>query len=171
MSNEYVSIAASSIVRICCDKFESGDWSGRFYTRYQEKPVSFQNAGELLERLEGFYNWLGYPQASMENRSFRKKSSGRRAPQGTASVPETRIKQKGERSIVLNEEAMNKHQGEKGTFIVRIQYRQNASWQGQVTWAEKNKTVPFRSALELLKLIDSTEAASEENWDWSDGQL
>ncbi len=168
MNSEYISIAASSVVRLCCDRFESGDWGGRFYTRYQEKPVSFRNTGELLERLDGFYNWLGYPQASMENRSFRKKPSERRVLQETASPQEARIKQKGERSIVVNEEAMNKHQGEKATFVVRIQYRQNASWQGQVTWAEKNKTVPFRSALELLKLIDSTQEAPEESWDRGD---
>lgn len=171
MGNEYVSTAASSIVRICCDGFECKDWRGRFYTRYQEEPVSFRNAGELLERLEGFYNWLGYPQASMENRSFRKKSTERRTPEDLASVQKTGIKQKGERSVVVNEETMSKHQGEKATFVVRIQYRQNASWQGQVTWAEKNKTVPFRSALELLKLIDSTEEAPEESWDRGEGQL
>lgn len=168
MNNDHVSVAASSIVRICCDRFENSDWNGRFYTRYQEKPVSFQNAGELLERLEGFYNWLGYPQASMENRSFQKKPSERRGHQGTASAQETRKKQKGEPIVVVNEEAMNKHQGEKATFVVRIQYRQNASWQGQVTWAEKNKTVPFRSALELLKLIDSTECAPEGSWERGD---
>ena len=80
------------------------------------------------------------------------------------------MKQKEEKAVVMKEETMNKHQGEKATFVVRIQYRQNASWQGQVTWAEKNKTVPFRSALELLKLIDSTEGVPEENWDRGDGQ-
>lgn len=80
------------------------------------------------------------------------------------------MKQKEEKAVVTKEETMNKHQGEKATFVVRIQYRQNASWQGQVTWAEKNKTVPFRSALELLKLIDSTEGVPEENWDRGDGQ-
>lgn len=169
MKQAYVSLAASSIVRICCDRFEDGDWSGRFYTRYQEGPVGFRNAGGLLERLEEFYNWLGYPQASMECRSFQK-SLKRKNTQGTLSVQENETRQKGERVVVLKEEAMNKHQGEKATFVVRIQYRQNASWQGQVTWAEKNKTVPFRSALELLKLIDSTEAAPEESWDRGDEQ-
>ncbi|MCI8586529.1 MAG: hypothetical protein HFI92_11705 [Lachnospiraceae bacterium] len=43
-----------------------------------------------------------------------------------------------------------------GTFVVKILDRQNATWQGQVTWAEKKQTLYFRSALELLKLIDST---------------
>ncbi|MBR5519561.1 MAG: hypothetical protein IKU55_02470 [Clostridia bacterium] len=45
--------------------------------------------------------------------------------------------------------------GEKGTFVVHVQYRQNATWQGTVVWADKNKTQRFRSALELMKLIDS----------------
>jgi hypothetical protein len=41
-----------------------------------------------------------------------------------------------------------------GTFIIKILDRQNASWQGSVTWVEEGKTQNFRSALELLKLID-----------------
>ena len=169
MEQAYVSLAASSIVRVCCDRFEDGDWSGRIYTRYQEEPTGFRNAGGLLGRLEAFYNWLGYPQESVECRSFQKPLKRKRV-QGTASIQENGTRQKGERIVVVKEETMNKHQGEKATFVVRIQYRQNASWQGQVTWAEKNKTVPFRSALELLKLIDSTEVASEESWDRGDEQ-
>ena len=66
----------------------------------------------------------------------------------------------------MSGEEMERLHGEKATFVVRIQYRQNATWQGQVTWAEKNKTMSFRSALELLKLIDSTATgAIEENWE------
>ena len=48
----------------------------------------------------------------------------------------------------------------KATFIVQVMYRQNATWQGQVVWSEKNETRQFRSALELIKLIDS---AAEES--------
>ena len=48
----------------------------------------------------------------------------------------------------------------KETFLVKILYRQNATWQGRVLWAEEGKTYSFRSALELLKLIDG---ALEEN--------
>ena len=42
----------------------------------------------------------------------------------------------------------------KKTFIVKVEYSQNTTWQGQVVWAEKNKSVRFRSALELIKLMD-----------------
>lgn len=43
----------------------------------------------------------------------------------------------------------------KGTFIVQILNSQNDSWQGTVTWTEKKETIPFRSVLELIQLMDS----------------
>ena len=48
-----------------------------------------------------------------------------------------------------------KQQTERGTFLVKILYRQNNSWQGEVVWAETNERRYFRSALELIRLIDS----------------
>ncbi len=39
-------------------------------------------------------------------------------------------------------------------FIVRIIYNEHATWQGEITWVEKQEKQYFRSALELLKLID-----------------
>jgi hypothetical protein len=46
--------------------------------------------------------------------------------------------------------------GVQGTFVIRILNRQNATWQGVVTCVEKKEEQPFRSLLELIKLIDST---------------
>lgn len=43
---------------------------------------------------------------------------------------------------------------QKTTFVVKIERCQNESWQGKVIWAEENRTVSFRSALELLRLMD-----------------
>ncbi len=42
----------------------------------------------------------------------------------------------------------------KETFIVKIEYCQNGSWQGKVVWADENKTMRFRSTLELIRLMD-----------------
>lgn len=42
----------------------------------------------------------------------------------------------------------------KSTFIVQIQFCQNSSWQGTVAWTEQKKEQRFRSALELIRLID-----------------
>lgn len=43
----------------------------------------------------------------------------------------------------------------RGTFLLNIYNRQNATWQGTVTWVDKNEKQQFRSALELIKLIES----------------
>ncbi|MCI8764346.1 MAG: hypothetical protein HFG58_07205 [Lachnospiraceae bacterium] len=55
----------------------------------------------------------------------------------------------------------DKH-GDIGTFLVHVKYRQNSTWQGEVMWAEKRKRQYFRSALELIKLMDSALDEAEE---------
>ena len=53
-----------------------------------------------------------------------------------------------------DQELLNMH-GDMGSFIVRVQNRQNSSMQGSITWVEKNKTIRFRSAWEMIRLINS----------------
>ena len=53
------------------------------------------------------------------------------------------------------------------SFIVNILQQQNASWQGTITWVDENKTQNFRSALELIRLIDST-LDGETYLDWKE---
>ena len=53
----------------------------------------------------------------------------------------------------------------KQSFLVEILYQQNATWQGTVKWVNNGKTQNFRSALELLRLIDST-MEQEKPVDW-----
>ena len=53
-------------------------------------------------------------------------------------------------------------QNSENSFLVRIQYRQNASWQGTVQWVESGKTQHFRSCLELIRLIDMAVSSGEE---------
>ena len=45
--------------------------------------------------------------------------------------------------------------GKRETFVVRVLCRQNNTWQGEVLWAEQNEKQYFRSALELMELMDS----------------
>ena len=42
---------------------------------------------------------------------------------------------------------------ERPSFFIRILYRQHNSWQGEVQWLEAKRTRRFRSALELMVLI------------------
>lgn len=57
-----------------------------------------------------------------------------------------------ERENSKEERENNDHSG--ATFLVRIQYRQNSSWQGTIQWLEEKKTKQFRSELELIMLMN-----------------
>jgi hypothetical protein len=46
-------------------------------------------------------------------------------------------------------------EGKLATFSLRILFRQNASWQGSITWCEGRSEESFRSVLELLMLMNS----------------
>ena len=57
---------------------------------------------------------------------------------------------------------------EKASFVVHVQFRQNATWQGTITWIDKGITQHFRSVLEMIRLmteaVEAGEDASEVNW-------
>ena len=54
----------------------------------------------------------------------------------------------------------NKNKTKK--FIVMINECQNSTWQGSVLWSETKQEQYFRSALELLKLIDGAVTEDED---------
>ena len=62
-------------------------------------------------------------------------------------------KKEGMTRVMKDEDLLQQH-GDMGTFVIRVQHRQHSSWQGRVTYLEKDQTVYFRSALELVKIID-----------------
>lgn len=44
--------------------------------------------------------------------------------------------------------------GTSTSFLVKIQYRQNTSWQGTIKWLDGKQTRHFRSCLEMMMLIE-----------------
>ncbi len=49
------------------------------------------------------------------------------------------------------------------TFLIRVQFSQNATWQGTVQWIDRKKKQHFPSLLELMLLIHEALKKSEEN--------
>lgn len=125
---------------ICIDEQCDGEIQGRLYYYYRNAPLYFQTIVQMIKNLEEVYDTLGFPQKSTEERSFHE-------------VKKTQ--KKSEKVKKMEKEELMEKKGEKGTFIVKVEYRQNATWQGDVIWAEKKESKKFRSALELLKIIDS----------------
>lgn len=41
------------------------------------------------------------------------------------------------------------------SFLIVVKDNQQETWQGTIEWVEQNRKQSFRSALEMIKLIDS----------------
>lgn len=48
------------------------------------------------------------------------------------------------------------------SFVVEVKSQENHTWQGTITWVEGKKKENFRSALELIRLMDSTLAGESD---------
>lgn len=127
-------------VCVCIDQGAPPDLSGRLYHRYSQQALAFYSAQGLLAAMEALFDEWDYPQHGVRMRSFGA------APPRRGGEPLMAKRPIGE---------PKGHTGRAATFVVHVMYRQNATWQGEVTWAEENKSSCFRSALELIKLIDS----------------
>lgn len=139
---------------LCVDYYRDEKINGRIYHRYQTEPIRIGGMLEAVFEIDAFFDRLGYPFPGTESHYFIKHEK-------TQRIKMTRK---------LSDEEMLKNNGEQGTFIIRVEQRQHSSWQGRVTWVEEGKTENFRSALELLKMIDGAldgrdikEDAEEEN--------
>ncbi|MEG1576613.1 MAG: hypothetical protein RR366_07480 [Clostridium sp.] len=135
-----INLSAPNLISICIDKVNCGEGMGRLYHKYSPEAILFYDTSQMLMEMEKLYDRLGYPQSTTLSRSFQK-SDGEKTCRGDGAK-------------MAENNQVTEQAGEKATFVVHVKYRQNATWQGSVTWAEEQKTCNFRSALELLKLID-----------------
>ncbi len=152
-------IGAPNGVVLCVDALRDGRTAGRLYHSYREEPELFENAAQMVYHMEELYNELNFPHPGNNERSFT--SAKKTGSQYT------------ERDKIMKDEALLSKHGDLGTFIVRVQHRQNSSWQGRITWMEQDKTINFRSTWEMIKLIESAvdtvsepdeEAGEEPSW-------
>lgn len=135
-------VYAPNVVCICADKLTETSCSGRLYTRYGSEAESFDDISALLLKIDRFFDKINYPEASTRSRSFNEDKTGSMQPR----------KINLEASVSGDEFLKNK--GKIATFFVRVQSRQNSTWQGVFWWAEKDTETEFVSALDVLKLID-----------------
>ena len=135
---------SGNAVYICVDHKNPIEFSGAIYQKNRRLGLPCQSVGQLIQNMDLMFDAIGYPAASVKYRTFGKQNANANQ-EGAKDMAEST-------HIEFTEEMLS---GKHATFIVQIQYRQNATWQGQIVWAEKNETKYFRSALELIKLIDS----------------
>ncbi len=135
-------IFAPNLIVVGVDDYQYGNFSGQYWDQYSEGPHKYDSAIQLLTELDQFFDEIDFPQRAMVPRSFKVRNIDFAQ----------KFNKNAEKKLIMKQ---IEGKGDKGTFIVQVKYRQNATWQGQVVWAEENKKVHFRSALELLQLMDS----------------
>ena len=137
-------IGAPNGIVLCVDRLNQWGCSGEFYHAYQKEGTAFSSLGEMLFLMEEFFDKLNFPRRGNAERHFieQEKTEAQRRP----TEPE------GEK--VMSDKELLNHHGQSETFIVRVQHRQNNTWQGRITWADKNKTLNFRSIWEMVHLME-----------------
>ena len=141
MSRTQWYIGAPNGVVLCVESSHEGELKGCFWHSYSHTPVPFNGIGQMTLRMEMLYDYLRFPFPGNNERTF------------GLEKQVTRLTKERKR-IMTDEELLSKH-GDIGPFIVRVQHRQNSSWQGRITWMEEDRTVQFRSVWEMIKLIES----------------
>lgn len=124
---------------ICIDQYHQGVLSGRFYHPYLQTRQRFRSLMELLLQMEAVLEQMQFPQSFTDRRD------------GLCT----------NRLSLWTELDADAEPGKIATFTVRILFRQNASWQGTISWLNHQQENHFRSVLELILLMHSALSAEE----------
>ncbi len=118
--------------QVCVDSYHDGILVGRLYNPISDIPRPFRSTTQFLLQMEELLDQLHSPQPYQAVRSFGDLPLKSAAENQIAQLP----------------------RGEQATFELKILFRQNASWQGSISWMEADLDQNFRSVLELLLLMD-----------------
>jgi len=127
------------ITKVCIDGYKNKVLEGRIYQYNSEFEggMCFRSTFEFLKHMESIMKKTHFPDFQ-ECRAFQK----------TAEMG------------IVQPSPECKRKGQRATFAVNVLFRQHTSWQGTVTWCEKNQEQSFRSVMELLFLLDSALCSS-----------
>ena len=137
--------AASIMMRADIVTSESGLLRGELHSIYLDPPYVFTTLLKMIEKMEEVFDTKGFPEAFMKPRSF---GNEQRRIMNMDAEGDDDMKDSMDQ-ILAPESGSN-----RCTFEITVKFRQNATWQGQILWAEKDKRQNFRSVLEMLKLMD-----------------
>ena len=139
-------IGAENGVVVCVDRVEQGNLQGRMFHSYNSHAVCFSSIDQLIYSMYSLFEYLEFPRNATKLRFFAEDESGR---------PSSGYHEVKERKKIMQDKELLEQHGNVETFIVRVQHRQNSTWQGRITWAKENKTINFRSIWEMIHLMEN----------------
>ena len=120
------------MITVCVDSYVNGVLNGRLHNPYRDCWIPFQSLTQFLKTMEETMDEMVFPRAFNETRIF----SPSLKPDLACTDDTTPT-------------------GKLATFGLRVLFRQNASWQGSISWMEGRQEESFRSVLELILLMDN----------------
>lgn len=120
---------------ICVDSYEEKQIKGRVTYKDGLGQRSFSSLTQLLEAISSALERLGYPGEYSSPRSF-------------AVWP---AKPEPEPTLEIDQDPED---GALATFYIKIIFLQHATWQGTLRWKEGRREINFRSALEMIMLMN-----------------
>lgn len=118
---------------------------GEFRHLYMDTSQTFHTVSELIYRLEILMEETNSPSADF----FCRKEWDMKPHKVAGGQSRTR------NNSLLDQLSFSGLDKPGELFLLHIRYRQNATWQGDIRWLNKKKTFSFRSALELLMVLES----------------
>ncbi|MEG2038913.1 MAG: hypothetical protein RRZ73_04205 [Oscillospiraceae bacterium] len=139
-------VAGSAVkTLVCVDDWERSVFNGRIYNPFRKNVAKVNDIMEVAYLMEDLFNQLSFPQEYFKHRTF---NSAKALPQQKKDLSKEVVR-------YMDDLDLEKQRGEKATFMIQVQYRQNATWQGTISWVERKESQHFRSTLELIKLMDN----------------
>lgn len=121
---------------ICIDSYDGKTFAGRLWYPRFDGELKFNNLMQLVEAIDASVRTIGFPDEYSTIRRFGTNEDTVQTGCGTNGdfVPDN---------------------GKLATFRIKIIFLQNATWQGMLTWVDKDVEENFRSLRELIYLLDS----------------
>ena len=147
-------IVTSMAIRteIHIDSYENSVIAGSITNDLMGGTVYFRDVAEMAALLDNFFDTVRFPQATYTYRRFRPERRRYRQPSSRKNAAG------GPKKMNMAEKRTDA--AGKASFVVHVQFRQHATWQGSITWVDKGTTQQFRSVLEMIRLM--TEAVESQ---------
>lgn len=123
-----------NVMTVRVTSYDNYCMKGYLYHAQSDRGIPFSSIVELLLQIEALMDQTNTPQRSEETRSF---------PVGAGERPSTEGRPGAEKIPCL------------ATFQLNVMFRQNATWQGSLLWADEGMEAHFRSVLEVINLMNS----------------
>ncbi|NLT58029.1 MAG: hypothetical protein GXX99_03605 [Clostridiales bacterium] len=135
-----------AVVKICIDKWESGVLSGRIYCPdFPEEAFAFSDICAMLFIMEDIFDRRGMPAAFHKLRKF--------VSPKPLSGDEPLERHRFDFGASADIQALGGITGSLCTFLVVVQTRLNATWQGEIAWHGQREPLSFASVLQMIFII------------------